>query len=79
MARRWLDAWLKQPFHDLGGQVPIALLETADGRSVVRQLIAAQESGAHWQRVGPSGELVHMNCVVNCAKRPLRTAGFDSP
>ena len=46
-AARWVAAWLDQPQPALGGQRPAALMDTADGRTIVSDLIARMQSGAY--------------------------------
>jgi putative toxin-antitoxin system antitoxin component (TIGR02293 family) len=44
---RWIAAWLERSHPALGGRKPGDLLDTADGRSLVRNLLARQQSGAY--------------------------------
>jgi uncharacterized protein (DUF2384 family) len=46
-AARWVAAWLKQPLPALGGKCPGELMHTADGRTLVANLLAQQKSGAY--------------------------------
>lgn len=46
--RRWLGTWLSTPAPALGGHAPLTLLETADGRRLVGDLLGSLESGAYW-------------------------------
>lgn len=45
---RWLGTWLETPAPALGGERPLALLDTADGRTLVGQILQSQQSGAYW-------------------------------
>src|SRR5882757_3630565 len=44
-AARWVADWIKTPQRALGGKRPDELLDTADGRQLVSDLIARQQSG----------------------------------
>ncbi len=44
---RWIAAWLERAHPALGGRRPGDLLDTADGRGLVRNLLARQQSGAY--------------------------------
>ncbi len=46
-AARWTAAWLEEPNAALGGQAPCAFMDTADGRALVRGLVAQMQSGAY--------------------------------
>ncbi|MFN9309690.1 antitoxin Xre/MbcA/ParS toxin-binding domain-containing protein [Gemmatimonas sp.] len=43
----WLGTWLTSPNPALGGQRPLALLDTSDGRLLVDGVLATMESGAY--------------------------------
>ncbi len=45
---RWLGTWLATPNAALGDERPLSLLDTADGRMLVGDLLASMESGAYW-------------------------------
>ena len=47
-ASRWLGTWLATPAPALGGLEPLSLLDTADGRGLVAELLGSQEVGAYW-------------------------------
>ena len=44
----WLGTWLNTPNPALGDRNPLTLLDTADGRALVGQVLVSQESGAYW-------------------------------
>lgn len=44
----WLGRWLDDPNPALGGERPLALLDTATGREVVDRLLLAMQAGAYW-------------------------------
>lgn len=44
---RWLADWLDRPLPALGGQRPAELMDTAEGRALVSDLLAQQQSGAY--------------------------------
>ena len=44
---RWIAAWLERPHPALGGRRPGDLMDTGDGRGLVRNLLARQQSGAY--------------------------------
>lgn len=44
----WLGRWLDDPNPALGGERPLALLDTATGRDVVDRLLLAMQAGAYW-------------------------------
>jgi len=46
-AARWLAEWLDHPLPALGGRRPGELMDTADGRALVSDLLAQQQSGAY--------------------------------
>jgi putative toxin-antitoxin system antitoxin component (TIGR02293 family) len=46
-APRWTAEWLEHPHPALGGRTPGELLDTADGRALVSDLLAQQQSGAY--------------------------------
>lgn len=46
-AAQWLAAWLQRPNRALGGALPGAFLDTAEGREQLGRLIGAQRSGAY--------------------------------
>jgi uncharacterized protein (DUF2384 family) len=46
-AATWVAAWLKQPLPALGGKCPGEFMYTADGRTLVANLLAQQRSGAY--------------------------------
>ena len=46
-APRWTAEWLQGPHPALGGRTPGELLDTADGRALVSDLLARQQSGAY--------------------------------
>ena len=43
----WLSTWLREPLPSLGGDRPIALLDTMEGQAVVSQALAQMQSGAY--------------------------------
>jgi putative toxin-antitoxin system antitoxin component (TIGR02293 family) len=43
----WLGSWLTSPNPALGGQRPLALLDTSDGRLLVDGVLATMESGVY--------------------------------
>ncbi len=43
----WIAAWLEAPHPALAGRRPGDLMDTADGRGLVRNLLARQQSGAY--------------------------------
>lgn len=45
---RWLGEWLADPNPALGGERPAALLDTADGRTLVGRLLGAMQAGTYW-------------------------------
>jgi putative toxin-antitoxin system antitoxin component (TIGR02293 family) len=44
---RWVAAWLDRPLPALGGKHPGEFMDTADGRTLVADLLAQQQSGAY--------------------------------
>ena len=46
-AAKWVAAWLDRPQPALGGKRPGELMDTADGRSIVSDLVARMQSGAY--------------------------------
>ena len=46
-AARWVAAWLDRPLQALGGRRPAELMDTADGRGIVSDLVARMQSGAY--------------------------------
>src|SRR5713226_2510079 len=46
-AARWVAAWLDRPLPALGGRRPSEFMDTADGRTLVADLLAQQQSGAY--------------------------------
>jgi putative toxin-antitoxin system antitoxin component (TIGR02293 family) len=46
-AARWLAAWLDRPHPALGGKRPGGYMDTAEGRSLVSDLLAQQQSSAY--------------------------------
>ena len=46
-AAEWIAAWLQRPHPALGGRRPGELMDTADGRDLVSDLLARQQSGAY--------------------------------
>jgi putative toxin-antitoxin system antitoxin component (TIGR02293 family) len=46
-AARWLADWLEEPNPALGGKEPAKLMDTADGRAIVSDLLARAQSGAY--------------------------------
>jgi putative toxin-antitoxin system antitoxin component (TIGR02293 family) len=46
-AAKWVAAWLDQPQPALGGKRPAELMDTADGRGIVSDLVARMQSGAY--------------------------------
>ena len=46
-AAKWVAAWLDRPQPALGGKRPAQLMDTADGRSIVSDLVARMQSGAY--------------------------------
>lgn len=46
-AAEWVASWLQHPHPALGGRRPGELMDTADGRELVTDLLARQQSGAY--------------------------------
>jgi uncharacterized protein (DUF2384 family) len=46
-AARWVAEWLQRPHPALGGRRPGELMDTADGRELLTDLLARQQSGAY--------------------------------
>lgn len=46
-AARWVANWLEKPTAALGGRPPGTLMDTAEGRSIVSNLVAQMQSGAY--------------------------------
>lgn len=46
-AAQWVAAWLQRPHPALGGRRPGELMDTADGRDLVTDLLARQQSSAY--------------------------------
>jgi uncharacterized protein (DUF2384 family) len=46
-AARWVAAWLDRRLPALGGRRPDVFTDTADGRTLVADLLAQQQSGAY--------------------------------
>jgi putative toxin-antitoxin system antitoxin component (TIGR02293 family) len=46
-AARWVGRWLELPLPALGGRAPGDLMDTVDGRALVADLLAQQQSGAY--------------------------------
>lgn len=46
-AARWVADWLETPLGALGGSPPAALMDTAEGRRLVSDLLAQMQSGAY--------------------------------
>ena len=44
---QWVAEWLQRPHPALGGRRPGELMDTADGRDLVTDLLARQQSGAY--------------------------------
>ena len=44
---KWLAGWLDRPLPALGGRRPGELMDTAEGRALVSDLLAQQQSGAY--------------------------------
>jgi putative toxin-antitoxin system antitoxin component (TIGR02293 family) len=44
---RWTAAWLDRPHPALGGARPATLMDTAEGRGIVSDLVAQMQSGAY--------------------------------
>lgn len=46
-AAAWVGAWLDRPLPALGGQRPAELMDTAEGQTVVANMISRSQSGAY--------------------------------
>lgn len=46
-AAKWMAGWLQHPHPALGGRRPGELLDTADGRNLVAQLLAQQQASTY--------------------------------
>jgi putative toxin-antitoxin system antitoxin component (TIGR02293 family) len=46
-AAKWVARWLDRPHPALGGRRPAELMDTADGRSLVADLVAQMQSAAY--------------------------------
>jgi len=46
-AAQWMAGWLEHPHPALGGRRPGELLDTADGRNLVAQLLAQQQASTY--------------------------------
>ena len=46
-AAKWVAAWLDRPLQALGGRRPAELMDTADGRGLVSDLVARMQTGAY--------------------------------
>ena len=46
-AAKWVAAWLDRPQSALGGRRPAELMDTAEGRDLVTDLVARIQSGAY--------------------------------
>lgn len=46
-AAEWIAGWLQRPHPALGGKRPGELMDTADGRDLVTDLLARQQSGVY--------------------------------
>jgi putative toxin-antitoxin system antitoxin component (TIGR02293 family) len=46
-AAKWLAEWLDRPLPALGGKRPAEFMDTAEGRTLVSDLLAQQQSGAY--------------------------------
>ncbi len=46
-AAEWVASWLQRRHPALGGRRPGELMDTADGRKLVTDLLARQQSGAY--------------------------------
>ena len=44
----WLGSWLDTPNAALGEHRPLSLLDTADGRTLVDDVLASMETGSYW-------------------------------
>jgi putative toxin-antitoxin system antitoxin component (TIGR02293 family) len=46
-AAQWVARWLEEPLSALGGQRPAELMDTAEGQTIVSNLLARLQSGAY--------------------------------
>ncbi len=46
-AAKWVDRWLHRPLPALGGQKPLELMGTPDGRALVHDIVSRMQSGAY--------------------------------
>jgi uncharacterized protein (DUF2384 family) len=46
-AYRWVANWINTPVPALGGQLPIGLMQTPEGRELVASILAKMQSGAY--------------------------------
>lgn len=46
-AARWIGSWIEQPNEALGGRTPADYMDTSEGRALVSELLARQQSGAY--------------------------------
>jgi len=46
-AATWVSAWLERPLPALGGKHPAEFMDTADGRTLVADLLSQEQSGAY--------------------------------
>lgn len=46
-AARWIGAWLQRPHAALDGKTPAEFMDTAEGRTLVANLLAQQQSGGY--------------------------------
>jgi putative toxin-antitoxin system antitoxin component (TIGR02293 family) len=46
-AARWIGAWLQRPHAALDGKPPAEFMDTAEGRALVANLLAQQQSGGY--------------------------------
>jgi putative toxin-antitoxin system antitoxin component (TIGR02293 family) len=46
-AAKWMAHWLEEPQRALGGRRPAELMDTAEGRGMVSDLLARMQSGAY--------------------------------
>ena len=45
-AAKWVGRWLDRPLPALGGQKPMELMDTPDGRALVHIIVARMQTGA---------------------------------
>jgi len=46
-APEWLSRWLREPLPSIGGALPIDLLDTMEGQSLVSEALARTQTGAY--------------------------------